>query len=393
MNYKNWLENRYNIFKEIFHKIDDKIPQNIPKFIIPIVCGIPILYYFHKKWYSRVTIEDNYQNIINEKNNTIQSTIDSIIFFNMDSINTINYEIMCNKLMKFNENYNKSSSNKITDIFLFNNKQNFINCKNYHYKIWLDMKNQRFYGKLNRELIGGSNIWKFYYTAFINEQSDNFYFSRFYHILFAIKLILQRNKIPRIKNPITLFENKMNIQRYIIKETLRKNNNIKAIIIYYVMQRLYYCLKIKNLERDLVCILPIAFYNTTNINNNFGIMWLTFNELDTVESIKKKMDKNEYQIFGTNFLLSNGLLDKNSCSKNIRKNADAVIAILSTEDPNNIEISWTYSNIADYPVYVAIHSRLSENTVYLTQTYTVNTPYFEPGELQKSEDNYLFDNL
>ena len=75
------------------------------------------------------------------------------------------------------------------------------------------------------------------------------------------------------------------------------------------------------------------------------------------------------------------------------ENADAVIAILSTEDPNNIEISWTYSNIADYPVYVAVHSRLSENTVYMTQTYTVNTPDFEPGELQKSEDNYLFDNL
>ena len=87
------------------------------------------------------------------------------------------------------------------------------------------------------------------------------------------------------------------------------------------MLRLYYCLDIKRQGRDLVCYLPIAFYNTKTINNNIGIMWLTFNEADTVDSIKRKMEKNAYQIFGTNFLLSNGLLSTKSSSKNTRKNA------------------------------------------------------------------------
>jgi hypothetical protein len=104
------------------------------------------------------------------------------------------------------------------------------------------------------------------------------------------------------------------------------------------------------------------------------------------------MEKNAYQIFGTNFLLSNGLLSMKSSSKNIRKNADAVITILFTDEINNIQISWTYPSVADYPVYVAVHSRLVDNTVHLTQTYTVNTPNFKPGELQKSEPNYLFEN-
>ena len=157
------------------------------------------------------------------------------------------------------------------------------------------------------------------------------------------------------------------------------------------MLRLYYCLGMKKLGRDLVCILPIAFYNTKTINNNIGILWLTFNEADTVESIKRKMEKNAYQIFGTNFLLSNGLLSIKSSSKNTRKNADAIITILFTEDINNIQISWTYPSVADYPVYVAVHSRLAKNTVHLTQTYTVNTPNFVPGELQKVEHNYLFE--
>ena len=106
------------------------------------------------------------------------------------------------------------------------------------------------------------------------------------------------------------------------------------------------------------------------------------------------------------FLLSNGLLSTKSSSKNTRKNADAIITILFTEDnslisqgeiknykeQNNIQISWTYPSVADYPVYVAVHSRLVENRVHLMQTYTVNTPNFEPGELEEAEHNYLFEN-
>jgi hypothetical protein len=392
MNYKIWLQYGRNILWDIFHKIDAKIPQNIPKYTIPIVCGFPILYYATKKWRFRVTVEDNYQQIINKKNNTTQSVIDSIAFFDSNSIKTISYEIMYAKLSRFNENYNKLSANKITNIYLFKTKKEFLNCKQYHYKIWLDIENHRFYGKLNHELIGGSNIGKFCYTAFDNEQKDNFYHSRFYHIFFAIKLVLLRNQLPKIKQPLPLFENTMNITRYITRESFERKNNVKATMIYHIMQRLYYCLDMKRLGRDLVCILPIAFYNTKTINNNIGILWVTFNEADTVDSIKRKMDKNAYQIFGSNFLLSNGLLSTKSSSKNTRKNADAIITILFTDETNNIQISWTYPSVADYPVYVAVHSRLAENTVHLTQTYTVNTPNFVPGELQKVEHNYLFEN-
>ena len=416
MNHNTWMQYGRNIFWDIFHKIEAKIPQNMPKCTIPILCGIPILYYATKKWRSLVTIEDNYQQIINQKNNTTQSVIDSIAFYDSESINTINYEIICNKLVKFNQYYNKLSANKINDINLFKTKKEFLNCKQYHYKIWLDMENHRLYGKLNHELIGGSNIGKFCYIAFANEQKDNFYHSRFYHIFPAIKLILLRNHIPNIQNPFPLFKNSVNIRRYITKQIFEKKTNIKATIIYNIMLQLYYCFDMKSQGRDLVCILPIAFYNTKTINNNIGILWLTFNEADTVESIKRKMEKNAYQIFGTNFLLSNGLLNTKFTSKNTRKNADAIITILFTEDnslisqgeikncnhnnftkqnykdTNNIQISWTYPSVADYPVYVAVHSRLSENTVHLTQTYTVNTPNFIPGELQQVEHNYLFEN-
>ena len=392
MNQQIWFKCVRNIFWDFLHQINSKIPKNISKLAIPIICGIPILYYANKKWVSSITVEDNYQQIINKKNNTEQSVIDSIAFYDMESINTINFEIMVNKLAKFSLNYNKLSANKINNIFLFQSKKDFLNCKQYHYKLWLDLDNRKLYGKLNHELIGGSNIGKFCYTAFANEQKDNFYHSSFYHIFPAIKLILLRNKIPSIQIPLPLFENSMNISRYMVKESFTRRTNVKAEIIYHIMQRLYYCLNIKSQRRDLVCILPIAFYNTKNINNNIGILWLTFNEADTVESIKHKMEKNAYQIFGTNFLLSNRFLNTKSCSKITRKNADAIITILFTENENNIQISWTYSSVADYPVYVAVHSRLFNNKIYFTQTYTVNTPNFNPGELQQVEHNYLFEN-
>jgi len=392
MSAKIWAQYGCNIFWDVFHKIEAKIPQNIPKISVPILCGLSIIYYVTKKWRSRVTVEDNYQHIINEKNNTTQSVIDSIAFYDNDSINEINYEIIYEKLEKFNQNYNKLSVNKIDCILLFKNKENFINCKEYHYKLWLDIYNKKLYGKLNHELIGGSNIGKFCYTAFAVEQKDNFYHSRFYHIFPAIKLFFNRKSIPVIQNPLPLHESNANIQRYMIKESFERKKNVKATILYHIMQRLYYCLGIKSQRRDLVCILPIAFYNTKNINNNIGIMWLTFNDTDTVESIKRKMEKNSYQIFGTNFLLSNGLLSTKSSSKNTRNNADVVITILFTEDINNIQISWTYPSVADYPVYVAVHSRLVENRVHLMQTYTVNTPNFKPGELGQEEHNYLFEN-
>ena len=144
MNYHQQLfQYGHNLMLNILHKIEAKIPQNIPKIVVPIICVLPIFYYATKKWRSHVTVEDNYQHIINKKNNTTQSVIDSIAFYDSESIKTINYEIMCSKLIKFNENYNKLSANKIKDIFLFTKKEDFIKCKEYHYKLWLDLNNRR----------------------------------------------------------------------------------------------------------------------------------------------------------------------------------------------------------------------------------------------------------
>ena len=137
MNYQQWAQYGRNIFWDVFHTLEAKIPQNIPKCTIPVLCGLPILYYATKKWRSRVTVEDNYQRIINEKNNTTQSVIDCIAFYDSDSIKKIDYEIMFDKLIRFNENYNKFSRNKINDINLFKTKKDFLDCKQYHYKLFI----------------------------------------------------------------------------------------------------------------------------------------------------------------------------------------------------------------------------------------------------------------
>lgn len=111
---------------------------------IPILCGISILYYIAKKWQSRITAEDNYQHMINKKNNTTQSIINSITYFDSNSITTINYDIAYKNLEEYNKDYNKLSANKIDVVNLFINKDDFINCKKYHYKVLFDIDNKKF---------------------------------------------------------------------------------------------------------------------------------------------------------------------------------------------------------------------------------------------------------
>ena len=53
------------------------------------------------------------------------------------------------------------------------------------------------------------------------------------------------------------------------------------------MKILYSCL---NLKRPLICYLPIAFQNFKNVKNNIGLMWLSFEDKDTIEIIEKKSD-------------------------------------------------------------------------------------------------------
>ena len=151
--------------------------------------------------------------------------------------------------------------------------------------------------------------------------------------------------------------------------SLDQKFSTKTVIIYNILETLY---KALNLNRPLICYLPIAFQEHPNIKNNIGIMCISFYN-DTLETLDKKIYNSRYHILATNTLL---LYNKFNRSKgtSLRKSIDVIISfMLAKEDKAEFKVSWTYENIGEYPVYVAVASVMKKDKIQVTQTITSNT--------------------
>lgn len=345
------------------------------EYLISIMLGGFMFYYYNKK-----TCEDSYQHkrsIIHKNNNPVISI--KVKYNNKNNLPTI-YEAK-QKLVNINNHFNYTNS-YISTNNIFNNIEDYMKCKNCDLKILLNSNDISLHSEVDHKYIGGSKLAFCTYLSNKNiEQKDYFYNSRWYHIFPALKLLWNINKIPKVNKPLLLYNNDMDIKRYIYEYNFDRTNNVKATIIYNVMKDLYKCL---NLNRPLVCYIPIAFNPTKTVYNNIGIIFLTYQPSDTIETIAMQLKNNSYMALGTNFLLYNNLIKSNN-GTNVRKSVDAVITIIFSEDDIYVSKSWTFYNVSEYPVYVAISSVLNNNTVQITQTLTISTPEFD---ITKSELNY-----
>ena len=146
----------------------------------------------------------------------------------------------------------------------------------------------------------------------------------------------------------------------------RKNQSLKSTLIVNVLKDIHSGL---GLDRPLVCYLPIAFHPTPNVNNNIGLMWLTFDPTcDTVQTVEKRMRDNMYHVLGSNFALFYNLIGHGK-GKSTRRDVDVVLTIIfSEEDGDFVRKSWTFPSVSDYPVYVAISPVIDNlhQKVYIT---------------------------
>ena len=53
-----------------------------------------------------------------------------------------------------------------------------------------------------------------------------------------------------------------------------------------------------------------------------------------------------------------------------------VISFMLGTENSNIDVSWTFENISEYPIYVSITSIMKENYIDITQTLTCSTSNF-----------------
>ena len=331
-------------------------------FLLIVSCYLIFRYYNYK------TCEDNYQNKRYKLYNNPMICV-RVSYDDINSLDTINKTAI--KLQKINNHFNYTK--EINTSYIYNNIDDYNKCKDFDAKILLDKKTISLYSNINHKYIGGAKMAHCSYLSNKDEQKDYFYNSRFWHIFPALKLIWNRNNLPKVEYPLPLYEDHIIPKKFVCEYSFDRTSNVKATILYNVMKDLYKCLKI---DRPLVCYLPIAFNPTVSIYNNIGIMYLTYSPTDTIETIQEQLIANSYQILGTNFLLYHNLINNNNGVK-VRKNVDAVITIIFSEDSIYVSKSWTFCNISEYPVYVAISSVLHNNTINITQTFTVSTPHFD----------------
>jgi hypothetical protein len=330
------------------------------------------------------TLEDNYQLYLRNKNKTKSSLIYVCISFE----NTLYFSDviakMEDKLQNYNDIYNfyNSTENICYCIknYIYYNKKDFLDDEEYHYKFYIDKKNQKIITYIKHEYIGGAYLLSLFYTILNDNQKEIheiFPKSSFLNLFLVPKLFFDCKNIPKIDHDLcNLVEDKKEIRRYKNNYILTKIDNVstKTIIIYNLLCTVHKCLK---LQRSIVCYLPIAFQHHKNIKNNIGIMWLVFDpSKESLEDLDKKINKSKYQALATNSLI---LYKNNDIKKGseIRRGVDVVITIMLGKENNNFEVSWTFENVSEYPIYAAITSIMRENEIHVTQTLTVCTKRFE----------------
>ena len=294
--------------------------------------------------------------------------------------------ILYNNCYEYNNEYNKWYKNKIKNVNIFMDKDSYINCKDYSYKIYLDYDNRKFHGSVDHEFIGGSNIAKSTFLPIERKQNNYFLNSSNLHIFFLILLWFRKSTIPKVVKPLPLIDRKEDITRFTRRYSFDRNDihsSVKSHIIYNILYDLNKCLA---LERDIVCYLPIAFNNVNNIYNNIGVIWLTYNEKMNSKDIENQLKNNAYQSYATNFAIRHKI-GNSKTGKSQRKQVDAVITIIFSSTDINFPFLWTVGNVMDYPVYVSVSSQLNENIVSINQTFTVSTDVFN---INRCENKYIY---
>lgn len=328
-----------------------------------------------------VTCEDRYQNSRKLHNQT-QSDIIATIEYETEPLSK--YELQRKLIRVERELAAVSSPESHPDPEnMFTDESRFRSCREYNMKGFLDYTNKKFVYFINHEWIGGSKLAHSFQVANKSPQKCLFYKTRWWYVFPALKLWWNRHQIPKVagRDALSLCTHENDVRRWVKTYTIAKCTSLKGTLLYNVLKDVHAAL---HLQRPLVCYLPIAFFPSPTVNNNIGLMWLTFDpEVDTVETLAKALKENLYEVLATNFLLYYNLLGGNGQGTRTRKAVDAVVTMIFSEDEENIVKSWTYKNVSEYPVYVAVSPILDHKRkqVYITQTLTVSTPQFDDSAL------------
>jgi hypothetical protein len=301
-------------------------------------------------------------------------------------------ENLKNNLNNFCKKYNcEQTKIKLeinNNILIFSNITAYDECDNFVCKFYIDYDKKSIKYVFDHEYIGGSYIRDLSNNLLLTKQTSTHSFYRKSSILYLfyfIVLCYNYIKLPKIKNELRLkrVDDPKQICRYTKKYTIKRSENNKIssreIILYNGLKNLYKVLENKLNGRQLVCYLPIAFINTNNITNNIGLIWISIDKNTTIEDFNLMLSKSKYQALATNFIVYYKI-DKlvswfkkiNNISNDTRNNVDVVLTSIYYKSDDKITLSWSYCDVAEYPIYLAISSCIRNNKIYVSETITSN---------------------
>ena len=341
------------------------------EYIILLATG-GFIFYMVQKCFTK-TCEDSYQ-----FNKSIATKNQSDIYMVTEFTNRVpSVSSIKDRIKMLNDFFELMNTIKVDTNHIYTTMDEFNQCREYNCKLFADYDSNKITACVDHSQIGGSKLaWLAFIGNDKRKQKDLFYHSHWWFGFYALRLLWNKNNIPKSLYPLPLYREPHEIKRYMYKYKFDRTTSVKATILYNVLRDLYKCC---SLDRPLVCYLPIAFHPTEYVYNNIGIIWLTYDQSDTIQSIAEQLERNKYQALATNFLVQYHFLTSSNGTK-VRNEVDAVITMITSEENPDVEVSsksWTFYNIPDYPIYVSISSILQSNTVHITQSLTVSTPTFD----------------
>lgn len=350
------------------------------------------------------TIEDYYhktRKLINSHRSNIYLKVN---YSNTKAFQEV-YENLEYRLLPFCNKYNsEQSKTKLKlgyNILIFYDYQEYEECKDFVCKFYVDKKEENIHYAFDHEYIGGSYI-RDMSSCIIDKEispSEKFYSqSSLKSILYFVPFCCRYTKIPKIKKEqrLNLIDSPDKIQRYTHTYQISRNKRNKitsrSVILYNGLKNIYNSLEEKLNGREMVCYLPIAFVNTKGITNNIGLIWLEFDKNTTLENFDSLLYKSKYQALATNFVVYYGVdkffgYFKKDLGSETRRSVDVVLTSIYYETNTPINISWSYKDISEYPVYLAIGSSVCGDTIHVTETITSNIGILQLDS--KTYQNYL----
>ena len=287
------------------------------------------------KFFKIQTIEDAYHKE-KEHNNNLMNKI-KLEFSNINEFN-----IAKNNLLNIIQDNIFLSKHNITTHSILNNNNN---------KFVVTFKNNCICININHYYVSGPDNFRILHKV-VNSSVPKFLKTN--PFIGIIYLPLYLYKILSLKRK-TYIKNDYQISDFIIEKNI-KTVNKRYYIYLSILQKIYESLHI---NRPMIAAFSVAFEDIPYINNNVGLIIITYEITDTLEILEGKFKKAFYQAYVSNFILNCPL--SRFFKKEIRDYIDCIITSMYIKTDFDFKIGWNCSKPTIEQMYAGAVSIIRSN--------------------------------